>query len=71
MAEANNAPPSNPSTRFDWRGELTKFRRPGPVQIGILAGVVALLALLVAATPEAADAAAAALWADRHALTPA
>ncbi|HHW76432.1 MAG TPA: flagellar M-ring protein FliF [Xanthomonadaceae bacterium] len=48
MAEANNAPPSNPSARFDWRGELAKFRRPGPVQIGILAGVVALLALLVA-----------------------
>ena len=32
---------------------------------------LALLALGRAVTPEAADAAAAALWADRHALTPA
>lgn len=48
MAEANNGSSANPPTRFDWRSELAKFRRPGPIQIGILAGVAALLALLVA-----------------------
>ncbi|HRD65816.1 MAG TPA: flagellar basal-body MS-ring/collar protein FliF [Candidatus Competibacter sp.] len=48
MAEANNALPSNLPARFDWRGELAKFRRPGLAQIGVLAGIVALLALLVA-----------------------
>ncbi len=50
MAEANNAPPSSPPAGIDWRAELAKFRRPGPAQIGILAGVAALLALLVAGT---------------------
>ena len=48
MAEASNAPPPNPPARIDWRAELAKFRRPGPAQIGVLAGVAALLALLVA-----------------------
>jgi len=48
VAEANNAPPPSPPARIDWRAELAKFRRPGPAQIGILAGVAALLALLVA-----------------------
>jgi len=48
VAEANNAALSNPPAQWDWRGELAKFRRPGPAQIGILAGIVALLALLVA-----------------------
>jgi flagellar M-ring protein FliF len=48
VAEANNAPPSNPPARIDWRAELAKFRRPGPAQIGMLAGAAALLALLVA-----------------------
>lgn len=48
MAEANNGSPPNPPTPFDWRSELAKFRRPGPAQLGILAGVAALLALLVA-----------------------
>ncbi len=47
MAEANNAPISNPPARIDWRAELAKFRRPGLAQIGILAGTAAVLALLV------------------------
>lgn len=47
MAENNNGSPSPPAP-FDWRSELAKFRRPGPAQIGILAGLAALLALLVA-----------------------
>ncbi|MDQ5911087.1 MAG: flagellar M-ring protein FliF [Pseudomonadota bacterium] len=49
-AEANNGSLPNPPARIDWREELTKFRQPGPLQIGILAGVVALLALLIALT---------------------
>ena len=49
MAEDNNGLPSPPAP-FDWRSELAKFRRPGPAQIGILAGLAALLALLVAGT---------------------
>ncbi len=49
MAEDNNGSPSPPAP-FDWRSELAKFRRPGPAQIGILAGLTALLALLVAGT---------------------
>ena len=48
MAEAENAPVPNPPARTDWRGALAKFRRPGPAQIGLLAGVAALLALAVA-----------------------
>ncbi|MBL8252637.1 MAG: flagellar M-ring protein FliF, partial [Candidatus Competibacter sp.] len=47
MAEASNTPTPNLPTRIDWRTELAKFRRPGLAQIGILAGVAALLALLV------------------------
>jgi len=47
VAENNNGSPSPPAP-FDWRSELAKFRRPGPAQIGILAGLAALLALLVA-----------------------
>ena len=47
-AEANNGSPPNPPARVDWRGELAKFRQPGPAQIGILAGAIALLALLIA-----------------------
>ena len=50
MAQEQNGSPPNPPTPFDWQSELAKFRRPGPAQIGILAGVAALLALLVAAT---------------------
>lgn len=48
MAEASSNSPPNPPARVDWRGELAKFRQPGPAQIGILAGVAALLALLTA-----------------------
>ena len=48
MADAESAPVPNPPARIDWRREFGKFRRPGPAQIGILAGVAALLALLVA-----------------------
>lgn len=48
MAEASSNSPPNPPARIDWRGELAKFRQPGPAQIGILAGVAALLALLTA-----------------------
>jgi len=48
VAEAENAPVPNPPARIDWRGALAKFRRPGPAQIGMLAGVAALLALAVA-----------------------
>jgi flagellar M-ring protein FliF len=47
-AEANNDSPPNSPARIDWRDELAKFRRPGPVQIGILVGAAALLALLTA-----------------------
>lgn len=46
MAAADNAP--NPQNQSGWRGGLARFRQPGPVQIGILVGIVALLALLVA-----------------------
>ena len=46
-AEADNRPP-NPPARINWREQLAKFRQPGPAQIGILVGVVALLALLTA-----------------------
>jgi len=49
-AEANNGALPNPPARIDWREEMTKFRRPGPVQIGILVGMIALLALLIALT---------------------
>lgn len=49
MAEANTAPLSNVPARTDWRTELAKFRRPGAAQIGILAGIAALLALIVVA----------------------
>ena len=48
MAEENNGPLANPPVPFDWSGWLAKFRHPGPAEIGILAGVAALLALLVA-----------------------
>lgn len=48
MAGASNLPIPNPSAGIDWRAALAKFRRPGPMQIGILAGVAALLALMVA-----------------------
>lgn len=51
MAEQNNgslANPSAPSAPFDWSGWLARFRHPGPTQIGVLAGVAALLALLAA-----------------------
>jgi flagellar M-ring protein FliF len=48
VAEASSNSPPNPPARIDWRGELAKFRQPGPAQIGILAGVAALLALLTA-----------------------
>jgi flagellar M-ring protein FliF len=48
VAEASSNSPPNPPARVDWRGELAKFRQPGPAQIGILAGVAALLALLTA-----------------------
>ena len=51
-----------------WSGE-DDDRFAAAIVTGTLA--LALLALGRAATPEAADAAAAALWADRHALTPA
>lgn len=47
-AEANNGSPPSPPARIDWRGELAKFRQPGAAQIGILAGAMALLALLTA-----------------------
>jgi len=47
VAEENNGSLVNPPVPFDWSGWLAKFRHPGPTQIGILAGVVALLALLV------------------------
>jgi flagellar M-ring protein FliF len=47
-AEANNDSPPNSPARIDWRDQLAKFRRPGPVQIGILVGAAALLALLTA-----------------------
>lgn len=47
MAEENNGSLVNPPVPFDWSGWLAKFRHPGPTQIGILAGVAALLALLV------------------------
>ena len=43
-AEADNRSP-NPPARINWRGELAKFRQPGPTQIGMLVGAVALLAL--------------------------
>jgi len=46
-AEADNRSP-NPPARINWRGELAKFRQPGPTQIGMLVGAVALLALLTA-----------------------
>ncbi|HAS52254.1 MAG TPA: flagellar M-ring protein FliF, partial [Gammaproteobacteria bacterium] len=49
-AEANNGSLPNPPARIDWRQELAKFRQPDPAQIGILAGVTALLALLIALT---------------------
>lgn len=48
MAQENNGSPPNLPVPFDWSGELAKFRRPGPAQIGILAGIAALVALLVA-----------------------
>jgi flagellar M-ring protein FliF len=48
VAEENNGPLANPPVPFDWSGWLAKFRHPGPAEIGILAGVAALLALLVA-----------------------
>ena len=48
MAEAESAPIPNPPARIDWRGALARFRRPGPAQIGVLAGLAALLALAVA-----------------------
>lgn len=48
MAEENNGSPPTPLARIDWRAELEKFRRPGPAQIGIMAGAAALLALVVA-----------------------
>ncbi|CDI02604.1 MAG: flagellar basal-body MS-ring/collar protein FliF [Candidatus Competibacter denitrificans] len=48
MAGASNPPIPNPSAGIDWRAALAKFRRPGPAQIGILAGLAALLALMVA-----------------------
>ncbi|MCP5195791.1 MAG: flagellar M-ring protein FliF [Gammaproteobacteria bacterium] len=47
MAEENNGSPPSPPARIDWRAELEKFRQPGTTQLGIIAGVVALLALLV------------------------
>ena len=46
MAEADNAP--NSQNQGGWRGGLMRFRQPGPAQIAILAGIVALVALLVA-----------------------
>ncbi|MCC7221371.1 MAG: flagellar M-ring protein FliF [Candidatus Contendobacter sp.] len=49
MAQEQNGSAPNPPVPFDWQGELAKCRRPGPAQIGILAGLAALLALLVAA----------------------
>ncbi|CDH44165.1 flagellar basal-body MS-ring/collar protein FliF [Candidatus Contendibacter odensensis] len=49
MTEENNGSLVNPPVPFDWSGWLAKFRHPGPTQIGVLAGVVALLALLVVA----------------------
>ncbi|MCB1779877.1 MAG: flagellar M-ring protein FliF, partial [Candidatus Competibacteraceae bacterium] len=48
MTEENNGSPPNLPARIDWRAELEKFRRPGPAQIGIMAGAALLLALLVA-----------------------
>lgn len=48
MAEDTNGSPPSPSAGIDWRAELDKFRRPGPAQIGIMAGFAALLALLIA-----------------------
>ncbi|MCB1769477.1 MAG: hypothetical protein KDJ31_07250, partial [Candidatus Competibacteraceae bacterium] len=48
MAEDNNGSPPNSLARVDWRAELEKFRRPGPAQIGIMAGAALLLGLLVA-----------------------
>jgi flagellar M-ring protein FliF len=48
VAGASNPPIPNPSAGIDWRAALAKFRRPGPAQIGILAGLAALLALMVA-----------------------
>lgn len=46
-AEADHRPP-NPPAQSNWREQLAKFRQPGPAQIGILVGIVALLALLTA-----------------------
>lgn len=33
-------------TRFDWRAQLDKLRKPGPQQIGLMVGAAAILALV-------------------------
>lgn len=47
MAEPDNSLPSQ-APEGGWRTQLGKFRQPGPAQIGIIVGVIALLALLTA-----------------------
>jgi flagellar M-ring protein FliF len=46
--ETNNKETQGQISRWDWRVSLAKFRAPGPVQIGIMVGVAAALALLIA-----------------------
>ncbi|MCB1777058.1 MAG: flagellar M-ring protein FliF [Candidatus Competibacteraceae bacterium] len=47
MAEDNNGSPPRSPARIDWHAEFEKFRRPGPAQIGIMAGAALLLGVLV------------------------